>query len=284
MSMVEKVYNWYVGEHPVLPPTAIKLDKALIDMWKQRTLYTPDANLLGQYASHFLFVYDRLMEGRDDFNILGDFTDPIATGFTEKLFCTWKKNIGVLSFPIALETDKKADIPSWADVEVNRGWFKNAPPAIVKGQVFNLPTERIYELDKHYRNVQQYIRKRVLIQIPFRYEPNASNDYICRLHAWMYVGNSDHWEDLLDAGMFFSPVRVFTPNNQLITPYSFFEPPTGEVPKEDTPFVPKKPIFKQESPGGWVETIWVPAPLEENPYKSQLDGASPVQRIISEGP
>lgn len=280
MSIADKIHNWYVGEHPVLPPTNFKLDKALIDMWKQRTLHTPDANILSNYTNHFLFVYDRLMEGRDEFAVIEDFSEPVATGFTEKLFCTWRKNLGSLSFPIALEATKEWEIPSWADVAVNKGWFKNAPPAIVKGQVFCLGHERIFELDKHYKNMRQYNRKRVLIQVPFRYDSNSSNDYICRLWAWMYVGSSEHWEDQLDAGMFFTPVRVFTPKNQLITPYSFFESPTGEVPKEDTPLTQQRLKVISTDDGHAVETIWETF-IPENPYKSQLDGASPVQRIIN---
>jgi hypothetical protein len=107
----------------------------------------------------------------------------------------------------------------------------------------------------------------------------------------MYVGKPEHWEPLLDNGYFFSPVRIFDASHPLVREYSFFEQPTGEVPKEDVPITHIKKITQKSIPitdsngrvvGNGFEHIEIDVPLEDNPYKSYIDGASPVQRIINE--
>ena len=274
------------------PPINFSFDQAQMAVNDAQYRYTPDACLLSQYNYLPVFIYDRLMEGRDDHDLIMDHIQPAGpVGFTRDSFTCWRKNLGKLSFPIALETNRQANNPAWADLARETCWFKDAPPALVKGIVHILARERIYELDKHYRNTVNFQRKKVLIQIPCRPKEKASsgNEYMMRLWCWMYLGIQEHWEPQLDGGYFFSPVRIFKPKNELLSEYSFFEQPTGEVPKEEEPVKFTKwttmsfPLFEgNRVVGSGFEMVEVETPVEENPYRNQLDGASPVQRIINE--
>ncbi len=274
------------------PPINFNFDQAQMIANDAQYRYTPDACLLSQYDHLPVFIYDRLMEGRDDHDLLMDYTRPNGpVGFTKDYFTTWRKNLGKLSFPIALPTRRFPNGPAWADLHRETCWFRDAPPALVKGIVEIISRERIYTLDRYYRNTLNFQRKKVLIQIPCRPKDKASsgNEYMMRLWCWMYIGISEHWEPQLDGGYFFSPVRIFKPRNELLSEYSFFEQPTGEVPKPDIPitttkkWVPKSfPLMEgREVVGSGFEMVEMEVPLEPNPYKTNLDGASPVQRIIN---
>lgn len=275
------------------PPINFSFDQAQMAVNDAQYRYTPDACLLSQYDYLPVFIYDRLMEGRDDHDRIMDFIQPNGPiGFTRDYYTTWRKNLGKLSFPIALETKRKPNNPGWADLARETSWFKDAVPALVKGIVHILARERIYELDKHYRNTVNFQRKKVLIQIPCRPKEKASsgNEYMMRLWCWMYLGIPEHWEPQLDGGYFFSPVRIYKPKNELLSEYSFFEQPTGEVPKEEFPirsitkWVPKSfNLFEgNRVVGSGFEMVETEVTVEDNPYRNQLDGASPVQRIINE--
>jgi hypothetical protein len=279
-----------------IPPTNFNLDQAALAVFDAKYRYTPDASLLSQYDQLPIFIYDRLMEGRDDHDQIVDFISSSGVmGFTRDHFCTWRKNLGKLSFPIAIPTNERPDNPGWSDLVRETCWWKNASPALVRGVVHLIQRERIYELDKHYRNTVNYIRKKVKIQIPQTKSEHSGSvhkdkPYMLTMWCWMYVGKPEHWEPLLDNGYFFSPVRIFNTSHPLVKEYSFFEQPTGEVPKEDVPMTHIKKITQKPYPliegnrvvGSGFEHTEIEVPLEDNPYKSQIDGASPVQRIINE--
>jgi hypothetical protein len=276
-----------------IPPTKFTVDEKWVNKWRANTQYTPDAALLSRQEFQPIFVYDRHMEGRDDFaDICGDIHElPSPVGFSCETFCTWRKNLGKLSFPIALPAPQQNHKhPLWADLARETCWFKDAPPALIKGIIYTINSSAFFSLDRHYRNGLHFTRKKIKIQIPCRYkEETGGNEYMLTQWAWAYIGRSEYWSDQLDAGMFFSPVRIFKPKNALLTEYSFFEQPTGEPPREEPPVVFEKitqvsiPLLDANGRvvGSGFEHVWVPQKVEENPYKTLLDGASPVQRIIN---
>lgn len=277
-----------------VPPTKHSFDEARLNTWRAQLNWTKDANLLTQYDYQPIFVYDRLMEGQDDHSKIKDYIQPtFATGFTSHRFCLWQKNLGKLSFPIALETKvQPLDLP-WADLARETSWFKDAPPARIRGMVYNISTKAFFELDKLYRNGLHYYRKKVKVLMPYRAKKeNGGCEYMVGLWCWMYVGISDYWENQLDAGMFFKPVKIYPLQYPGLSDYSFFDVPTGEVPCTiNNPtslkkWVPKShPLLDEENRvvGSGFELVEIDVPLEPNPYSAthQLDGASPVQRILA---
>ena len=191
--------------------------------------------------TNLFFVYDRLMEGYDDHGKIKDTVIPLTQiGFTVQRFNHWRKNLGKLSFPIALETRDKPSNPPWADLVRETSWFKDAPPVIVRGIVYSITSESFFELDRLYRNGVQFERKKVKISIPYRAKKeNGGAAYNLKLWCWMYVGKPDYWEDQL-SNMFFSPVPVVEQHPiSTVSDYSFFLEPTGEPPQEEQPVVIK---------------------------------------------
>jgi len=276
-----------------VPPTKFSFDEAKLNQWRATLMWTKDASLLSQYETQPIFIYDRLMEGQDDYSKIKDHIQPrFSWGFTSQRFCNWQKNLGKLSFPIALDTQTQPlDIP-WADLARETCWFRDAPPARIKGAVYNISTKAFFELDKLYRNGLHFTRRKVKILIPYQAKKeNGGTDYLVGLWCWMYVGNQDHWEKQLDAGMFFKPVKIYPLQHTGLSDYSFFDVPTGEVPHEGMPathikkWVPKSfPLLDERNKvvGSGFELVEKEMPVEANPYYNQIDGASPVQRLAAE--
>jgi len=271
-----------------VPPTKIGFDQAALAVWQAKLRYTPDASLLSQQAIHPIFIYDRLMEGQND--LAKELArDTYATAYTIHRFETWRKNLGKLSFPIALESSSNAPPPAWANLVRETSWFKDAAPAIIKGNLHNIHHNLFFELDNYYKNGLHFIRKKVKIQIPHRMSQPPYTEYFIKLWAWMYVGRKEHWDNQLDAGMFFSPVKINPPDLPQMSEYSFFVPGIGEPPEEDKPIKVRKtiqksfPLYKgKEVVGSGFEHMEIEVPSEPNPYSSQIDGASPIQRILAE--
>ena len=189
--------------------------------------------------------------------------------------------MGKLSFPIALDTDTQPlDLP-WADLARETCWFKDSPPARIKGNVYTISTKAFFELDKHYRNGLYFDRRKVKVLIPYppKKEISGTNPYMVGVWCWMYVGHSEHWEKQLDAGMFFKPVKIYPLQHTGLSDYSFFDVPTGEVPHEiDLPTTVKKwvaqsfPLLEQnpitrkdEVVGSGFELVEKEVPLDPNP-------------------
>lgn len=274
-KLAERMFAWR-GEPTNMPPTKLGLDEAWLATWKAKIHYTPDAAKLSQKMCHPLFVYDRLMEGRDDFNLICDHAIPIATAYTVNKFECWRKNMGVLSRPIAMESFQRNKSNNlWQDISLANP--RIAPPALVKGYLYSIFSDAFFELDKHYRNMIQFERKKILVQIPFRYDRantmkgNGGNEFIARLEAWMYVGVPDYWEKQFDAGLFFSPTKLHKPKNELLSTYSFFGPPTGPIPQEEQPIQLKRLItktVKDKDGKEWMEHVEVDCPIDQpiRPY------------------
>jgi hypothetical protein len=273
-----------------VPPTKFTFDDDWVNKWRAKVQFTPDGNFLSQQAYQPFFVYDRLMEGYEEHGKISELVVPLTQiGFTVSRFNHWRKNLGKLSFPIALSTTDKPGNPPWADLVRETSWFKDAPPAIIRGIVYSIRSESFYELDRLYRNGVQFERKKVKISIPYRAKKeNGGAAYNLKLWCWMYVGKPDYWEDQLN-NMFFSPVPIVEQHPiSTVSDYSFFLEPTGEPPQEEQPVVLKKLVQKPypllengRVVGSGFEHVWEEISQEPNPYHNQIDGASSVQRTIN---
>lgn len=280
-----------------VPSSNFSFDEGVMNRWQTKLQYTKDAALLCQQEYQYFFVYDRLMAGQHDFPLIEEYVLPsYATAFTSRKFCNWRKNLGSLSFPIALETDRQDSPAPWTDIQGSGRWFGDAPPASVKGQLYHIKSEAFYNLlDKHYRNGYNFIRKKVKVISVHRQKERPFTEYKLTVWAWIYVGNPEHWDKQFNGKtgmMFFNPVKVENSPHKLIPAYSFFEYPTGEAIKDEepAPVIFTKLGYRQiplvDSDGRVVgsgfEHINVPEEITDNPYQAAtlLDGASPVQRTI----
>ncbi len=250
MSMLPKLdYLKRLFRDGSMPPTNFQPPASLYDTmenWKAKLEYTPDASLLTQYPALPVFVYGTMMEGRNEWDFMASHSDgPVPVAFTVDHFKCWKKNLGSLSFPIALEAEKK------------KVKFSMAPPAVIKGELRLLWTDAIYELDKRFRNGKMYQRKKILIEIPYRLDSGSDDWFKMRLWAWAYIGISDYWDNQLDGGYWFRPVATFKPRNEVLSEYYFFRQPEGHPPEEE------KPLPKFYRPKAVIHSIATRAECEQ---------------------
>jgi hypothetical protein len=288
-----------------VPTSNFSFDQGLMNRWRTQLMYTHDAALLSQQEYQLFFVYGRHMAGQHDFKDIAPYVLPTySTAFTSRKFCNWRKNLGSLSFPVAMETDRQDSPASWTDVQGNRRWFNDAPPACIRGQLYYIRSEAFYNfLDKDFRNGYNFIRKKVKIVSVHRQSESPYTEYKSTVWAWMYVGHEENWNKQFNGEtgmMFFSPVRLEDAPHHLIPAHSFFELPTGApvIEEESKPLMGKKLIYKPipmietladgstRVVGNGFETEWVEAEITipPNPYASTalVDGASPVQRTVNE--
>jgi hypothetical protein len=202
-------------EHPITP------------FLERMPAFTPDIARLQQYKVQLLFVYDECMKQHQRHSLIQP-AEFQCTAFTEGQFSLWKKKLGKESFPIPLNTSSSM-----------------APHSIIKGELWAIPPDNLVQLDNHKLNTVQFIRKRVRLIVPYTQQvwardrdtsariynlatpPNSSILQVPRtalIKAWMYVGIDSFWDDQLDAGYLFSPVRNYTPNNFKLTNYYYFSP------------------------------------------------------------
>jgi len=170
---------------------------------ERETDFTPDIWRLERYQFQLMFIYGEMMRQHQMHSMVEEFSVPLAKGFTQGKYSLWKKNLGNVSFPIAL------DVP-----------FSGAPLEAIKGELYAIQTSQYINLDKFKLNGYHFLRQRVPIVIPYReiggYEQST------KIQAWMYVGISDYWVEQLDAGYLFSPVRVFKPSKAWTDKYYYF--------------------------------------------------------------
>lgn len=159
---------------------------------KEMLKYTPDAAKLEEKKFHYMFVYGDMKRGHRRLEMLGG-AEFYGQGFTKSAFSMWKKNLGKETFPIPF-TDRDGATPFCK----------------IRGEVFAVPTDVIKELDKHWENGVQFIRKRVRISIPHRIQVMDSNAKVVHtsrtrdqtLAPFMYVGVQDYWNELINGIQF----------------------------------------------------------------------------------
>lgn len=211
--------------------------------------YTPDIMYLERRPYHLVFACDETMKAWPKHNLLGE--EKVETkvhAFTHSKFTLVKKNLGLLSSVIPLKLRLQA-----------------VPWARIRGELYAVKTKDLIELDNYKLNGVEFQRYRINLLIPYRRiasewwakEKALFEDAVSKtpfwddtLKAWLYVGKSEHWEDLLtknweadrdlrrfgktyrfdDDGKlrailknnFYSPVKDFQPNNERLERYYYY--------------------------------------------------------------
>lgn len=178
--------------------------------WFQRAItrhpFTPDLNRLIHKESWWMFVYDECQLGMPNHKLIADASHTYGEAMTNDKFSMWKRPLGQLSFPIALESHER---------------IKEVPQAFIKGKLVNISTAKLIELDSYKENTIQFERRRVTLNYFYRElcdvkDPTVYTSlsplvqtqgvsqvaipHLQTVRAWMYVGVPDFWLKLATAG------------------------------------------------------------------------------------
>ncbi len=179
--------------------------------------HTPDAAILEESEHQLLFICDTMMSDREEFSKIKDNSKPLWRGFTYNDYAFFSRTLpGQVPLPIPLQIDTVL-----------------APKLKVFGEIHQMKSKFIKELDIMRGNRVQFERQRVKIIIPGRWRQNTENrctepgrqlpkvllgkkglihpEELYIRNAWMYVGIPEYWEPLLDGGYFFQKVDVKLP-------------------------------------------------------------------------
>jgi gamma-glutamylcyclotransferase (GGCT)/AIG2-like uncharacterized protein YtfP len=175
--------------------------------------FTPDMWNMERRQFQLLFVYDEMMNGHRQHNLISEHSVGVATAFSQEKFILWRKNLGKESYPIPLTKR-----------------YTSVPPARIKGELYAVSSPQYKELDKYKVNGVHFIRVRMNVDIPYRQLVKTRQDQgtvlleekIQTIRAWMYVGVPSFWDDMIDSGYLFSPVRSYTPNREWLGNYYYF--------------------------------------------------------------
>jgi len=184
--------------------------------------FTPDLWNMERRQLQLLFVYDEMMKGHHEHDLIREHSVGVATAYTEERFILWKKNLGKLSYPIPLA--KK---------------YLSVPSAKIKGELYGVLPPQFKELDKHKLNGVHFIRVRVNVSVPYRRivktrEQQGTvmlDEEVQRIRAWMYIGVPSFWDDQIDSGYLFSPVQSYSPNREWLDKYYYFSQKEYDVGK-----------------------------------------------------
>lgn len=183
-----------------------KDEVAIANEWHRQCSFTPDIWKLEQSMYQLIFIPDDMMRGKHNNHLIADAgrdgeTPVHPACFTLERFTFWKKDLGVESYGIPLPKEHEPT-----------NWLRVRPtPAKIKGQLYAILSPRIKKLDIHRQNGVQFIRKRQMITLPFKYVkyntassaeigskfPVISTEYIRSVEAWMYIGIPEYWDNLI---------------------------------------------------------------------------------------
>lgn len=200
---------------------------------EEASMYTPDMHELRMYKTVLLFVCDEHMRGNTKSGEFQEHCRFLISGFTAPRFVLWRKTATGEAIPLR---GKEGDT--------------YAPPARIRGEIYQVPTDYLVWLDKAKENTVVYKRKLVKIHIPYRIVERQlvwsraelshafQKQRALRLvsekmehveEVYMYIGVEDFWNDQLDGGYLCKPVKRFTPSSDLKNPYYQFTPTEQSV-------------------------------------------------------
>lgn len=198
--------------------------------------FTPDIRRLERKMRWLLFVPDELMKQHHDHARLGAHAVKISEAFTVERFSLWKQRYGKRStaIPLRLEYNVSEDVlktPLWRQV-------RRYP---VRGELYFVNASTLIKLDTHRENGLRFQRERVQVVRPYtkvtlkrlpltiekqdpvqtyvRFEERLLGE---PLSVWMYTGVREYWDEKLDAGALYQPVRHYKPHNTLLSEYHYF--------------------------------------------------------------
>ena len=220
MGLLARLNPFAWSGPPVVPegihyPTAEWLHEAVLGRE-----FTPDLHILMRKSWHLTFLYDNVPNvGFNQHLGTEDDARCEMSAFTlGRNYSLWKKNLGIHSFPIALRNDMPPEK------------YSKSPPARIRGDLYLVRPYQFIQLDTHARNGVEFTRKKVKVYVPYRYSWSATlgqMPFVERMfpvEAWMYIGNPEFWEEQLDGGFQFQPVKMYRPNRPWHKPYYSFTP------------------------------------------------------------
>src|SRR6266853_1978453 len=205
-----------------------KIDQDWLDKIAKEIEYTPDAPELARCEHHHLFVIDDLQRGRKYHNVLSSGGATwIATAFTEAQFHCWKRlpdvptNVKEELSPIqvaeslVIPLPKKDQLTTTEWVENNKHHNRYDHWAKIIGELWKVPSDHFYLLDKFMENGKVFRRRRIALEVPLRMlYRNGDSTHIERIiseqGAYMYIGIPEFWEPQIDGGYLFQPMTIYS--------------------------------------------------------------------------
>jgi hypothetical protein len=182
---------------------------ALLYEEKQRLQFTPDYHDIGTRRGNLVFVHDDMMMLQPNHDLVKDGLSwfyPFAYGYTSQKFSFVKKELGLKSFPIAIDLRNTDDMPMHV-----------AQTYRIRGELYALRPQTIIELDTHRQNGVQFQRIKVNINVASRKlrrsvwtdangrdksEYKLGKEEMITVPCWMYVGREAYWKDQLESQFF----------------------------------------------------------------------------------
>lgn len=201
---------------------------ALLHEDKQRLQFTPDYHDIGSRKGNLVFIHDDMM-------CLGPMHDlvkegslsgfyPFTYAYTSQKFNFVRKDLGLKSFPIALQLKEDQNMPMHV-----------AYRSRIRGEIYAVRPETIVSLDTHRQNGVQFQRVKMNINIGSRklresvwtdangkdrYEYKLDKEEMCTVPCWMYVGREEYWKDQLESEFFeFKPIDIVTEDRLWLKEY-----------------------------------------------------------------
>lgn len=189
-------------------------------------IYTPDILKLEKQCRLTIFVADDMQKGGAlheyvaETSLSGKW--PLHHGYTVDPFYHWKKDLGDVSYSVALE-DQISGHVRWKD--------ELARPARIMGELYSIRPRQIIKLDFLRENGLQFFRKEVDVYIPHSKVIYSKTNPLPALvdpkqqtfKAWMYVGNHYYWDDQLGGVLPSSPIPRLIHNREEIGTFTRFK-------------------------------------------------------------
>jgi hypothetical protein len=194
---------------------------------KARETHTPDHNKLSSYHTQFLFLPCEYKQGLPCHDLIAHDVERVRTAYTVDPYVMYEYDRGVGSYPIVLPYSKE----------------NGTKPAFIAGDLFKVSSpDLFYSLDSIRENGIKFNRKRVQLQLRSRkiryvrdihkypeFTPLSNSTVITGwfteyIKAWMYLGVPEYWNDLIDGGYMFRPVKRYVPNDGWCESYYHYRP------------------------------------------------------------
>jgi len=115
-----------------------------------------------------------------------------------------------VSAPLIIALPKKDQLTTTEWVEDNRSRNRYDHWAKIIGELWSVPANHFYSLDKFMENGKVFKRRRVALEMPLRKTYNDGHvERITRSdEAYMYIGIPEFWEPQIDGGYLFQPMTI----------------------------------------------------------------------------
>jgi hypothetical protein len=179
--------------------------------------WTPDKIQLERREYQPLFVYDNMVKGESEHNLIegcylatnGHGESHTPNIYTKDKYELWMSNAN--KYPVAFKSEAPGATMATFQ-KVGQGPVKSAR---IKGRLYKVRSDIMFVLDRHKKNGVEFLREKVDVLVPYRLFNGTvsgfnrlSDEYVEDGKAWMYFGKSEFFEPLLDGGFLFSPLPI----------------------------------------------------------------------------